>query len=395
MTDGLVAVDDRLARGSRVRQRRGGSDRRCWTARAQRDGRGADVWRWRSLVAPWPRHRTGTRRRRPCAGCTPRSVLRGAGHRGRRWSLPITASVAAAIRRRDVAPCAADGPPLDAPGRPRSGRTAGCAGRVWSANCGWARIRSPRSKSRPARSTDPSRRRAASGRGASPAGCRRRRRASQLRRSQSTCQRTGSGWRCCWRLAQAHGLAIATLMRAAHRDIVERERFSARGRRPEWRVRAPPPRSSPGCRCSASVSGSSSAQTRCDSCCPAVSGGWLLVIGVDARLLRAAVVGPHHRSGADMIAAVPVGCRAAGRRRTGAGSRPRGSRRCARRLPRRGRDVGDPLAVASTLDVFAACLSSGMAVAAAAAATAPSAPVQLGEGARTCRRPAGARRRSR
>jgi tight adherence protein B len=31
-----------------------------------------------------------------------------------------------------------------------------------------------------------------------------------------------------WRLAQNHGLAIATLMRAAHRDIVERERFSAR-----------------------------------------------------------------------------------------------------------------------------------------------------------------------
>jgi tight adherence protein B len=31
-----------------------------------------------------------------------------------------------------------------------------------------------------------------------------------------------------WRLAQTHGLAIATLMRAAHRDIVERERFTAR-----------------------------------------------------------------------------------------------------------------------------------------------------------------------
>jgi tight adherence protein B len=31
-----------------------------------------------------------------------------------------------------------------------------------------------------------------------------------------------------WGLAQTHGLAIATLMRAAHRDIVERERFSAR-----------------------------------------------------------------------------------------------------------------------------------------------------------------------
>jgi tight adherence protein B len=31
----------------------------------------------------------------------------------------------------------------------------------------------------------------------------------------------------CWRLAQAHGLAIATLMRTAHRDIIERERFSS------------------------------------------------------------------------------------------------------------------------------------------------------------------------
>jgi tight adherence protein B len=32
----------------------------------------------------------------------------------------------------------------------------------------------------------------------------------------------------CWHLAQTHGLAIATLMRTAHRDIVERDRFSAR-----------------------------------------------------------------------------------------------------------------------------------------------------------------------
>jgi len=31
----------------------------------------------------------------------------------------------------------------------------------------------------------------------------------------------------CWRLAQAHGLAIATLMRTAHRDIIERERFAS------------------------------------------------------------------------------------------------------------------------------------------------------------------------
>jgi len=37
----------------------------------------------------------------------------------------------------------------------------------------------------------------------------------------------------------------------------------------------------------------------------------------------------------------------------------------------------DPLAVASSLDVFAACLTSGMAVATAAAATGPSAPQPL------------------
>ncbi|MCT7661755.1 type II secretion system F family protein [Mycobacterium deserti] len=32
----------------------------------------------------------------------------------------------------------------------------------------------------------------------------------------------------CWHLAQTHGLAIATLMRTAQRDIVERERYAAR-----------------------------------------------------------------------------------------------------------------------------------------------------------------------
>ena len=32
----------------------------------------------------------------------------------------------------------------------------------------------------------------------------------------------------CWHLAQTHGLAIATLMQAAQRDIVERERFHGR-----------------------------------------------------------------------------------------------------------------------------------------------------------------------
>ena len=32
----------------------------------------------------------------------------------------------------------------------------------------------------------------------------------------------------CWQLASDHGLAIATLMRAAQRDIAERQRFSAK-----------------------------------------------------------------------------------------------------------------------------------------------------------------------
>ncbi len=42
-------------------------------------------------------------------------------------------------------------------------------------------------------------------------------------------------------------------------------------------------------------------------------------------------------------------------------------------------DSDDPLAVASSLDVFAACLSAGMAVAGAARATAPFAPQSLAE----------------
>jgi pilus assembly protein TadC len=42
-------------------------------------------------------------------------------------------------------------------------------------------------------------------------------------------------------------------------------------------------------------------------------------------------------------------------------------------------DAGDPLAVASSLDVFAACLSAGMAVAGAARATAPFAPRPLAD----------------
>jgi tight adherence protein B len=32
----------------------------------------------------------------------------------------------------------------------------------------------------------------------------------------------------CWQLAQRHGLAIATLMRTAHRDVIERDRYASR-----------------------------------------------------------------------------------------------------------------------------------------------------------------------
>jgi pilus assembly protein TadC len=49
----------------------------------------------------------------------------------------------------------------------------------------------------------------------------------------------------------------------------------------------------------------------------------------------------------------------------------------ARTAERRAVPVTDPLATASTLEVLAACLRSGMAVSTAAAATAPSAPPQL------------------
>ncbi len=48
-----------------------------------------------------------------------------------------------------------------------------------------------------------------------------------------------------------------------------------------------------------------------------------------------------------------------------------------RAAERRAVPVTDPLATASTLEVLAACLRSGMAVSTAAAATAPSAPPQL------------------
>ena len=102
-----------------------------------------------------------------------------------------------------------------------------------------------------------------------------------------------------WRLAQTHGLAIATLMRAAHRDIVERERFSAR-------VDA----GMAGARTTAAVLAGLpllgvwpwSAHRRRPAGLPAGRRCRRMAAGGrrDARLLRPVVVGSHHRSGADM-----------------------------------------------------------------------------------------------
>jgi pilus assembly protein TadC len=64
----------------------------------------------------------------------------------------------------------------------------------------------------------------------------------------------------------------------------------------------------------------------------------------------------------------------------GTDSRPRVRARLTAEGPPRGRNESakdDPLATASSLDVFAACLRSGMAVSTAASATAPSAPAPL------------------
>jgi pilus assembly protein TadC len=71
-----------------------------------------------------------------------------------------------------------------------------------------------------------------------------------------------------------------------------------------------------------------------------------------------------------LAAAILIG--ADSRPRVRAGLQPRGPRR--RYTPP---DVGDPLAAASSFDMLAACLRSGMAVSAAASAAAPSAPVPL------------------
>ena len=148
-----------------------------------------------------------------------------------------------------------------------------------------------------------------------------------------------------WGLAQTHGLAIATLMRAAHRDLVERERFSARvdagmaGARTTAAVLAGLP-----------VLGIGLGEAhRCRPAgFPAVRRCRWLAAGCrcDARLLRAAVVGSHHESGADM--SLPALLLAAAllspavRRGFGYVRSPRGQRRLLRCRATRMRSLSRP-----------------------------------------------------
>ncbi|WP_454792579.1 type II secretion system F family protein [Mycolicibacterium lutetiense] len=83
----------------------------------------------------------------------------------------------------------------------------------------------------------------------------------------------------CWRLAHAHGLSIATLMRTAQRDIIERERFST-----HVDAAMAGPRATAAVLAGLPVAGIAlgqliGAQPLAFLCGPGV-GGWLLVIGV-------------------------------------------------------------------------------------------------------------------
>lgn len=83
----------------------------------------------------------------------------------------------------------------------------------------------------------------------------------------------------CWRLAQGYGLSIATLMRTAQRDIVERERFSS-----HVEAAMAGPRATATILAGLPVAGIAlgqliGARPLAFLCGPGV-GGWLLVIGV-------------------------------------------------------------------------------------------------------------------
>ncbi|MDH6196428.1 tight adherence protein B [Mycobacterium frederiksbergense] len=83
----------------------------------------------------------------------------------------------------------------------------------------------------------------------------------------------------CWRLAHVHGLSIATLMRTAQRDIVERERFSS-----HVEAAMAGPRTTAAVLAGLPVAGIALGQLigarPVAFLCGPGAGGWLLVIGV-------------------------------------------------------------------------------------------------------------------
>jgi len=180
----------------------------------------------------------------------------------------------------------------------------------------------------------------------------------------------------CWELAQDHGLAIATLMQTAQRDIVERRPLLGQGRRRYDR------RAHHCCRAGRVAATWRRPRTvdrrRASELSAVGRDGWLAV-GHRRRvgLRRAAVVGSHHRAGDDMswaalllAAALLIGADSRAQVRAGLTA-------VEPRRPSTPPAACDPLTAASTFDVLAACLRAGMAVSTAASATAPSAPAAL------------------
>ena len=177
------------------------------------------------------------RRRLAPAGPRPRAGDAAGGARNRRASphvsslrprvlLPLTTTLAAVVVGATAS--AALPSPSSTPARIGRGPNAGDAPwRYSSVNCGSARTRcapSPSPPTKPPGAVAGSLRAVAAraGLGADvTAGLRDAARSSALPAQWDRLA-------VCWQLASEHGLAIATLMRAAQRDITERQRFSAR-----------------------------------------------------------------------------------------------------------------------------------------------------------------------
>ena len=180
-----------------------------------------------------------------------------------------------------------------------------------------------------------------------------------------------------WRLAAEHGIPIGAVMRSAQTDIVERQRFRQKvqsalaGARASAGILATP------CRWPGSPSVRRSARIPSDSLIGGGVGGWCLLAGV--LLLAAGCSGPigssigsaRERGGAR----TRVGGAAGGAVGRGADAWRNGSPEAAH--GGRKRAAGDPFATASAPDIFATCLSAGMAPGHGRTRDGPSAPAEL------------------